>query len=141
MSMKKSKGQIYKFLRENDTMTLATVSAEGKPEAASMRYAVDGDNIQLFITYKSYRKYHNLLTHPEVACVITADRRTLQFEALSQEVTGPLAMDVRQKILAALPLMEEFMSEETRYFTISPTWMRMQDYNKRPVEQYFYEPS
>jgi uncharacterized pyridoxamine 5'-phosphate oxidase family protein len=137
--MKNSKGKIYKFLRENDTLTLATVSEKGKPEAASMRYVVDGDNILLFVTNKSYRKYRNLLANPEVACVVTAERLTLQFDAMTQEVSGPLAEDTKQKIIEVLPEQAQYMTEDTRFFTISPTWMRMQDYNKRPVEQCFYE--
>lgn len=139
--MKSSKGRIYTFIRQHQSMTLATASAEGKPEAATIKYVVDGDNLLFNVTSTDYRKYKNLLANPEVACVITADHTTVQFEALTQEVQGPLALEIKSKMLEADPTFANYFTDKTRFFIIRPTWMRLQDYGKKPVEQVFYVPN
>ena len=49
---------MYDFIASNSLMTLATSDLEGKPEAATVEYVVDGDSL-LINTFISYRKYKN----------------------------------------------------------------------------------
>jgi uncharacterized pyridoxamine 5'-phosphate oxidase family protein len=136
------KSVIYEYLKENKYMALATASKAGKPEVATVEYVLDGDEL-LINTYTYYRKYQNLLGNPQVACVITANHdQTLQFEGGIRQLEGKEAEDAKQKMLVAEPDFADFFNDnDTRFFRISPTWMRLRDYTKEPMETTEYTPA
>ncbi len=128
------KTAIYDYLKSNQYMTLATSSSESKPEAATVEYVLDGDEL-LINTFTYYRKYKNLLENPFVACVITTSHeKTLQLDARITLLSGEDAVSAEQKMLIADPDFANFFSEnDTRFFKITPTWMRLRDYTKQPM--------
>jgi uncharacterized pyridoxamine 5'-phosphate oxidase family protein len=130
-----AKATIYNYLKINRYMTLATATGDGKPEAATVEYVLDGSDL-LINTYVYYRKYKNLVDNPFVACVITtADDKTLQFDGRIEQLDGDNARDAKQKMLKAEPDFANFFNDnDTRFFRITPTWMRLRDYTKEPLE-------
>ncbi|MDO8265409.1 MAG: pyridoxamine 5'-phosphate oxidase family protein [Candidatus Saccharibacteria bacterium] len=135
-----NKSAIYDYLKSNKYMTLATSSSEGRPEAATVEYVMDGDEL-LINTYTYYRKYKNLLDNPFVACVITTKHdQTLQFDGRILLLSGEDAVSAKQKMLIAEPDFANFFNDnDTRFFKITPTWMRLRDYTKQPMKVYEFE--
>jgi len=129
------KSVLYDYLKQNKYMTLATASPSGQPEAATVEYVLDGDEL-LLNTYTRYRKYPNLLDNPRVACVLTTNHNmTLQFEGTVQLLQDKDAEDAKQKMLAAEPdFADYFHDTDTRFFKLTPTWMRLRDYTKQPMQ-------
>ena len=134
------KSSIYDFLKSNKYMTLATSDKEGKPEAATVEYVLDGD-VLLINTYTYYRKYKNLIENPLVACVITINHdKTLQFDGKIAQLSGEEAKSAKQKMLLAEPNFADFFNDnDTRFFKITPTWMRLRDYTKQPMGVFEYD--
>lgn len=132
---------LYDRLRQHKYMALATASADGKPEVATVEYMVDGDSL-LINTFVQYRKYQNLLQNGRVAGAVTAGHDwTLQFDAIASELHGGEAADAKQKLLTFDPSFTDYFSEEnTRFFRIVPTWMRLRDYTKQPLQVVEYIP-
>jgi hypothetical protein len=130
-----NKAIIYEFLTGQKHMTLATASLEGRPEAATVGYVVDGD-LLLINTFENYRKYENLKANPLVACVITTgEDKTLQIECAVWEAQGTQADNVRQKIADAGSSSQEFLIDKsTRFFILTPTWFRLRDYTQEPMQ-------
>jgi len=132
-----NKSAIYEYLKSNKYMTLATSSVEGKPEAATVEYVMDGDEL-LINTFTYYRKYKNLLENPYVACVITTGQeKTLQFDGSIELLKSEDAENAKQKMLIADPDFANFFNDnETRFFKITPTWMILRDYTEHPMKVY-----
>lgn len=126
---------VYEYLKQNAYMSLATASADAVPEVATVEYLVDGDSL-LINTVVQYRKYGNLVTNPKVAGVVTTGHeKTLQFNATVVELADVEAEQAKQKLLAFDPSFKDFFSEEnTRFFRISPTWLRLRDYTQQPMK-------
>lgn len=76
-----------RLLRTERTCTLATASADGVPEAATVRFVTD-DDLNVHVTTESpYRKYGNVTENPRVAVVVDGDDN-LQLEGVAREVIG-----------------------------------------------------
>ncbi len=115
-------------------MALATANLDGVPEVATVEYVLDGDRI-IFNTLIKYRKYPNLLNNPRVACAITtAHEQTLQIDGTAIELNGQDAQHARELLLAADPDFAAFFSEDTRFFAITPSYMRLRDYTQTPMQ-------
>lgn len=117
-------------------MALATTSKDAKPEVATVEYVIDGDTL-LVNTFTYYRKYQNLISNTQVACVITTNHdMTLQFDARAELLGGSDANDAKQKMLEAEPGFDEYFNDtDTKFFRITPTWMRLRDYTQEPVQE------
>ena len=131
---------IYEFLSQNKYMSLATTSLDGKPEVATVEYLVDGDQL-IINTFIYYRKYQNLVDNPQIACVITVDdEKTLQFDARAELLEGEAAAQARQKLMEFDPGFADFFDDdETRFFRITPTWLRLRDYTQQPLKTTEYK--
>lgn len=134
------KATIYGYLKASKYMTLATATKSGKPEAATVEYVVDGDTL-LINTYTYYRKYRNLVDNPLFAGVVTADSETtLQFEGTIQELSADDADKAKSKMLEAEPGYANFYNDkDTRFFRLTPSWMRLRDYTKTPLKTTEYK--
>jgi len=121
-------------------MSLATTSLDGKPEVATVEYLVDGDQL-IINTFIYYRKYQNLVDNPQIACVITVDdEKTLQFDARAELLEGEAAAQARQKLMEFDPGFADFFDDdETRFFRITPTWLRLRDYTQQPLKTTEYK--
>ncbi len=76
-----------------------------------------------------------------MSCVITAEGHefTLQIDGNVGELSGAEANDAKKKMLLAEPEFANFFNDEsTRFFKISPKWMRLRDYTQgEPTETVF----
>ncbi len=52
------KQKIYEFLKQHKYMTLATADTRGRPEAATVEYVLDGDDLLI----NTYTHYQNIKT-------------------------------------------------------------------------------
>ena len=129
-----NKSVIFDYLKKNKYMALATADKQGKPEVATVEYVIDGDDL-LINTFVHYRKYQNLVDNPKVACVITTNHdMTLQFDGDIKQLEGEDARYAKQKMLEAEPDFANFFDDkDTRFFRLTPTWMRLRDYTKEPL--------
>lgn len=136
-----SKAAIYAYLQQHAHMALATADTTGKPEVATVEYVLDGEEL-LVNTFVHYKKYPNLTENPRVACVVTTgEDRTLQLEGNVQLLAGQEAERAKQCMLAADPAFANFFDDtRTRFFSITPTWMRLRDYTKQPMQVIEYIP-
>ncbi len=117
-------------------MTLCTVNRHGRPQAASVEYVVMDDFTLIFDTFVTYRKYENLQSNPSVACVITEGNRTVQCEGKGEELTGEALETCKTLFFAGLKRGRKFdQRPETRYFKITPQWLRYSDYGQNPWKQ------
>lgn len=134
------KDRIYTYLNQNSWMALATADTNGKPEVATVEYVMDGDSL-LLMTYTYYRKYDNLIQNPVVACVITtAHEKTLQFDADIVQLKSKEAEAARRKMLNKEPGYKDYFTDSSRFFRITPHWMRLKVYSGIRVEEFEYSP-
>ena len=70
MNKEISKQEVLKFLKEKELAVVSTVSAAGKPEAATVIYFIDDDFSFYFITRRNTRKFENLQLNNNVALVV-----------------------------------------------------------------------
>ena len=131
--------EVYQFMRSERLGVLATVSEEGRPEAALMGYAVTPQLEIIFDTVKTSRKYPNLKKNPQVAWVIgCATEVTLQYEGVAEELEGEELAKFKKTYFASFP---EGPARESwpgiTYFVVRPKWVRYCDYDpvKRRIEE------
>ncbi len=126
--------EVLNFVRKHDIMTIATVSPEGKPEAAVVEFGELDDGTLIIDTLTSSRKYHNLQTNPDVAVVIGWDDSiTVQLEGQARELAGDELQAAQAAYFAKNPRAKKWADREgIAYFAITPTWIRYSDLNQHP---------
>lgn len=67
---KNIKEAVLEFLKENNTIVIATASPEGKPQAATVYYLVDDDFNIYFATGRETDKFKNLQSNKQAAFVV-----------------------------------------------------------------------
>jgi general stress protein 26 len=133
------KSQILAFMRAHRLAVQATASNDGAPQAAVVGFAVSDRFEIVFDTLASTRKALNIRANARVAFVIGGlkknDERTVQFEGIADEPTGPELE--RLKII----YYEVFPDGPDRlnwpgliYVRVQPTWIRYSDYTRDPAE-------
>jgi uncharacterized protein YhbP (UPF0306 family) len=136
MSELDTRAVVQGFLEIQSTLTLATVSPEGKPEAAPLFYVSD-DRLNLYwLSSPNSRHSVNLVVHPQVAATIYpsvwnwTDIVGLQIEGEARPM-GDERM--REQILILYlrkfqlpPEMDVAISTSTLY-QLTPTWIRWLD--------------
>ncbi len=121
---------LVQFDRARGLAVLATTSADGRPQAATVGIAATDDADIVFDTTRTSRKFANLSRQPRVALVIGCDwgdERTVQLEGTAAEILpGDLAVTV---------YYEQFSIGRDRaawpdivYVRVRPDWGRYSDY-------------
>lgn len=85
MKTKITKKEVLKFLKGHHHATIATVTENGLPEAATVYYGVD-DQLNVYIpTGALSRKFKNIKKNPHVALVVTNTKilTTVQMEGVA----------------------------------------------------------
>ena len=135
--------EIVEFMRANPLATVATVSADGAPEAAVVGVAVS-DRLELvFDTLDSSRKFVNVKSEARVAVVFGAagpyrsgkhDERCVQYEGAADVPAGEELARVQETIY-----FKQFPDGRARmkwahiaYVRVRPLWIRYSDYNVSP---------
>jgi Pyridoxamine 5'-phosphate oxidase len=138
------RNELVQFMRANPLATVATISADGSPEAAVVGVAVS-DRLELvFDTLDTSRKFQNLQLEPRIAVVFGAagayrtgkhDERSLQYQGLSDVPSGEELKRAQEGIY-----FKQFADGRSRmtwpqiaYVRVRPTWIRYSDYNVSPA--------
>lgn len=113
------------LLRTQSTCTLATASAAGVPEAATVRF-VAGDGLDVSVTTQSTaRKYENLAENPTVAVVVDGDGLNLQLEGTATEVTDERAADIERRYVEKYGQSRYLTNDRSVFFEIATDWARL----------------
>ncbi|MDO8585292.1 MAG: pyridoxamine 5'-phosphate oxidase family protein [bacterium] len=135
-----TKTEVLKFLRAHPECVLATVSPEGKPEAATVLFAVDDDFVFYFGTFEKYRKYQNLAKNKQAAIVVGAtvkEPKSAQIEGVMEPIEHEADI-TKTKIFFAEqnPAMKPFFASPLKFFKLHPAWLRFLDETKSEAENF-----
>ncbi len=129
---------VLAFLKSNPLAVISTVdTVSAKPESALVAFAELNTFELIFETYRSTRKYENLLKNDNVAFVVGWDLKryvTLQYEGKATILKGDDIDFYRNIFLKKnTPCTEEFLFHpEVTLFKVSPVWIRYSDYTVQP---------
>ena len=128
---------LYDALRSYRLCVLASLSAEGRPEAALVGFAVTPGLEIVFDTVRTSRKYANLRADNRVALVIGwKHETTVQFEGEIRELSPDPADDhYRETYYAVFPEGRQRAAEWTglTHFLVRPQWVRYSNFNPPQV--------
>lgn len=121
---------VKQFLDEHDTCVLATVSADGRPQSATVGFSFSKDYSILVGTNKNTRKFKNLQQNPNVAVTVgVVGPKTVQYEGIAEELAEDELGARLDEHFNKVPASKKFLGDEgQRYFLITPTWLRFTDY-------------
>jgi uncharacterized protein len=130
--------RVKKFLVDHTTLTLATVTDEGRPQAAPLFFAETDDLSLIFISEKKVRHSRNIAQNNNVAVTIYADGqpwqsiRGLQIEGTCAPLAGEVAQNARNIYLQKFFFIQQntllqLMLNAVTFFQITPTWIRLID--------------
>ncbi len=123
--------KIHELLRAHPTGVLASVAADGTPEAAAVGFSHDPNDMTLLVgTNCSSRKFANLQKNPNVALVIGIEgQETLQYEGTVVVAKKEELDDRLKRHFAKVPRARRFENDKGQtYLVISPTWIRYTNY-------------
>jgi uncharacterized protein YhbP (UPF0306 family) len=132
------KSRIKQFMAAHTTLTLATVSADGRPQAAPVFFAETADLALIFISEQKSRHSQNIRQNSRVAAAIYADGqswqsiRGIQLEGVCTALSGKAAQAARTVYLAKYPFIAEnkllaVIFNLVTFYQITPTWIRLID--------------
>lgn len=124
-----------RFWMEHSTMTLATVSAHGLPQAAPLFYAADDDTL-IFVSGSKSRHSLNLAANGKAAAVIFNETWSwleiagLQMEGGVSVIPVGAARERAWAVYRAkFPFVDEFQADVSRseFYRFAPGWIRWID--------------
>jgi uncharacterized protein YhbP (UPF0306 family) len=132
------RNRIKQFLAAHTTLTLATIAADGRPQAAPVFFAEMDDLSLIFISEQKSRHSQNIKRDGRVAATIYADGqswqsiRGMQLEGVCTALKGEAAQAARTVYLAKYPFIAEnkmlaMMLNLVTFYQIRPTWLRLID--------------
>jgi general stress protein 26 len=128
---------LLEFLRGHRLAVQTSVSETVAPQAAVVGFAISDQFEIVFDTLASTRKAQNLRQNPKIALVIGGllggDERTVQYEGIADEPSGPELALLQQVYYTAYPDGPSRLSwPGLIYIRVRPTWVRYSDYNTDP---------
>jgi pyridoxine/pyridoxamine 5'-phosphate oxidase len=138
-----TKADLLRYLRESRLATVATLGADGAPQAAYVGIGVTDDLRIVFDTITSSRKHANLLRDARIAVTVGGPgEKTLQYEGRAGLIAtrGPDGADVREAYYASWPDGRERAAAwaDLVYWCVTPAWARFTDYERGPLIQPFF---
>jgi pyridoxamine 5'-phosphate oxidase-like protein len=132
-----TRAELLRAMRADRHATVASVAADGAPQAALVGVVVSDDVEIFFDTLDVTRKAMNLRARPRAALVlgsVAADAKvTVQLEGLADEPRGTDLERLKELYF------ERFLDGPTRqaskglvYVRVRPTWLRLSDYGAEP---------
>lgn len=127
---------VIDFLKQHTLAVMATTAANGHPQAAVVEFSETDDLEIIFDTFSSYRKYKNLQRDARVAFAIGwDDDETVQYQGVAHQLSGGELKKYQSIHLTKLPKAKKFVGmEQTRYFKVTPTWIRYSNLRVNPWE-------
>lgn len=114
------------FMAGQPLCTMATVTADGMPEAAYVGFS-QNDGLEIIVgTSRLSRKYQNLQTNRQVAIVIADTTAEVQYEGVATEITDEqYRSQVEARHFEQVPGSVRYRDDPSQvYFQITPTWLR-----------------
>ena len=130
--------RIKQFLADHTTLTLATVAADGRPQAAPLFFAETDELALIFISEQKARHSKNIAANNAVAATIYADGqqwqtiRGLQIEGICSPLAGQAAKTARAIYLQKFSFIQQnkllrVMLNTVTFYQITPGWIRLID--------------
>lgn len=118
------------FIRDRGLAVLASVNADGHPQAALVGVAATDAGEIVFDTVSSSRKYANVVRDDRVALVIGwEDEQTVQLEGVAEPITDPARDAGVAAYYEQYPDGRERATwPEIAYMRVTPVWARYSDY-------------
>jgi hypothetical protein len=137
--MSVTRADLLSFARGYRYAIESSVGPDNRPQSAIVGVAISDAFEIVFDTLESSRKAQNLRLRPGISFVVgstTHDaRRTLQFEGIADEPTGPDRERLVRLYLGVFPDGLERQSwPGLAYFRVKPLWIRYSDYRQEPPE-------
>ena len=131
--------KLLDFLRSNRLAVQASVSPNAGSQAAVIGFAVSDTFEIVFDTIEKTRKVRNLRNNPHIALVIgglaAGDERTVQYEGVADEPSGPELGHLKQIYYSVFPDGRNRANwPGLIYVRVRPKWVRYSDYNQNPPE-------
>lgn len=132
------KKEALKFLNENVTAAVSTVSEEGEPEVATMYYYTDEDFNFYFITAKDSQKLKNIENNQKVALVVGFGPALIAIQAggiaeISTDFKEELVNKVLEKInfysLDQWPVLQ-LQKKGIVILKVKPKWLVLLNFDK-----------
>ena len=113
--------KMSEYLKSHNTMTLATVAADGKPLAHTVEYASDGTTVY-FVTNRLTRKARNIAANPHVAFTVDEDYLDWsKIQGIQMEAVATMLADKAELEKAAGIYVGKFPIVKT--FPPNPDWV------------------
>ena len=121
------------FVRQAREGVVATVDADGNPEAALVGLAVSAEGDLVFDTYTATRKVDNIRAHARVAVVIGwGDGVSVQVEGSAKVLSGAERDAGGQVYLEQFP-GSRALADGFSLVRIAPDWLRYYDARPEPA--------
>ena len=130
------RGKIEEFLAKRSTMTLATVNAEGQPQAAPLFFATEDDGSLVFVSSPKSRHGANIAANGRAAVTIQGETwdwkeiAGVQIEGEVHRIPPGMGREQAWEVYKAkFPFVPEFALEVMRseFYRFVPRWMRLID--------------
>jgi uncharacterized protein len=127
---------VVNLLAKHSTLTLATATASGLPEAAPLFFAAAADGSLLFLSGTESRHSLNIAANDRAAVAIYGETRSwndiigLQMEGVVSAIpAGPEREAAWVTYKAKFPFVVEFEAEVSRstFYRFTPRWVRLID--------------
>ena len=125
--------ELARFVRAVGHGVVATVRADGSPEAAVVGLAASDDLTLSFDTLGSSRKAANLRRDGRVAVTVWLGDVTLQLEGVADEPTGDDLAALQATYFEAFPEGRERQTwPGITWFRVRARWLRLSDFGTEP---------
>lgn len=133
---------LLEFLRAQPWAVQASVTEEGRPQAAVIGVAVTDELELVFDTFGTTRKAANLRANARIALVMGWDHgQTAQIEGVADEPGGAELERLKQVYLRRFPDGRERAGlPDITYFRVSPKWIRYTDFRTTPTSVMVFTP-
>lgn len=127
--------EIDELMNASKTCVMATITPEGKPEAATVGFSHNEKYELLVGTSNQSRKYQNLLANPEVAIVVGFEKPlTVQYEGTARQVPADELEKRMEKHFEKVPGAKFYAyADDQVWFVLTPKWMRFTDIDAEPT--------
>jgi len=132
---KPSRAEISEFLRSQQLCTIASLDADGQPQAATVAFSETTDGNFIIGTSETSRKAGNIAHDPRVAMVVTDDeqRYTVQLEGTARVLTAEEFEPYAEEHYNQLPASRPFRDQPGEVnILITPHYLRFSDCNPHP---------
>ena len=137
-----TKSEVLAYMRLHRFAVVATIGADGSPQASLVNIASTSELEVVFDTLTTSRKHGNLQRDARIAVTFSGpDEQTLQLEGIAKPVslTDSLDHDTREAYYEIWPDGRDRVNLPTlAIWRIEPRWARYSDYARGPLVADFH---